>query len=1676
MPILYHPTASYQFYIAPGSSSVSITAAIFNLGGVTLDSESTVSSVQQPAGGDFDVARFAVPSGLVTTDATIDIDYVAENVKPSEYLTSAPAILHEPAGVTYMGTKTFLTFPNSTETSSFVYRANISLPLGGSTLELRRNSSDTQYVHVTRKLALDTTTVTNDAQFAAALDGAYSGNGLTLDAIYVNYNARMNDVWAAQTLSGADTRNTQRNTYLTIAPTGGNEISWSMNNDVPLNPRTSNTWILYKNITIGSSSDDWTSGNYYNEDYSQLLFDGCTFESKYNIIDYGYMKRPNGIRVTILGSQADVNSLVYGEYFYQGEGGPNGHSADSESTNFGYVGIANNLNVYEYGTSAGVSFASFNVYGTVPDVGVSGSFVAGATVHVAYNPVLNKGNSTAAPREFTLESYIGVSGDNMPIGDDGRTLISIISPTRKYQISGFMGFSGCNFINTPGPIMSYCNLVKDCFYNGHRSDICTGVACGINNRAVNTVIRRETNDYYGDQVTHIDLHQWWGTTASHPDQFHENFYYGGNLVEDEEGANISSLQHTLFDRSVCCSSNSHIFMRKSICRYKTDIDHNFLQLAGQFDHVGLHEVECIGVPGTPGDGVISYRMAYNDQRPANGVNLSNFYVHGCSASRFEVSFSSISGLPNINVRAIDVVDISDVSSYLNGVTTEGFGYGITFSDCSISPATQYGTFAADTANGMYRTNSGSGIVFVNTFVDRGTQLAAGVTGSGINSFTMYPDKFFIGFNSQTERDAFNSRNPKIQLTMIGDDAKSYTYAWDSVGSSPTWGTLSTVLYPADETTGTTWDSNWADLYARFGDNPQYDMGEPVEIIPWESFTTAKTEIQALSDGDTIDFGNRKFAAQVGDHDNFGINVTQKSFTMKNGRFSMGKTASWTPIGGGVYEAEHDFSDYGNPSFYLLDDNATNKPLMNINIDSQTSEMSPYRFCYHSGWFPIKDNQLDIDNGTVQYVPATVGGTTGPLYGWTITNPELKTKVNNLVSGVTMEGTTLGASAGPWVMVHSGPNAVATANIVSWDNSTGVMELAPMGERSTIINYRGTYCQFAICGLPDQTLNDGEYLVDMTNGITAGRVLYKPDYGTNPTDARIPVSDYGFRLGGGGCTFEIDGTRFEGNSQRDGQPAIIGDVNNTSSFTVKNCKMEDFTLGLRLAWSDNVTVDRNIITRSNVRGANVRDSVTLTNNIFTHVESYSGVAIQTPSGPSVEPSLVENNIFSLEASTHGQGLSVYADAWRKATTRHNIFYNCQRAFSFQPDDDNSRPEETGTMTFENNLMIVDVLLDKPSFITGQTNFAFNGATDSEVGGATNPQQVIIKNNSHLTTNRLGYGLSPASVVQLSTMDLKKLQFSDVYVENNITGTILAPDTNSDPNFNGGHTHANNVTTLRNLSGGNNSAVATTDKLIHPNRADYLVAGTLNGKVVQGGAFDGGRQGIRWANVPTLAQIDEIISTENVEWASSYPAQTLPAGGSYSNATDGTVEYGMTGGGTGGMAAWRTQATGKKASWQITHAGGVVGVGGYQYGASGYVAEKDPPGLEVRCAPAYSANDSGMYWGFVAEADRDSFIAGISGSYIRLSVLVTSGGSGDNIREGGYYAGNTNQVYNYYWDPNDNFRVKNTESSNTMIHLRGIAAAVNGPSADISDAWPDSGITGHLWGDYPKYSLTAQSTPF
>ena len=1369
MPILYHPTASYQYYIAPGSSSVSITAAIFNVGGVTLDNETTAASVEQPAGGDFNVARFAVPSGLVTTDATIDIDYVAENVNPAEYLTSAPAITHQPAGVTYMGTKTFLTFPNSTETSSFVYRANVSLPMGGSTLELRRNSSDTQYVRVTRKSALDTMTVTNDAGFASALDGAYSGDGVTLDVIYVNYNARMNDVWALQSMGGNQTSTTARDTYLTIAPTGGNEIVWSMNNDVATEPRTSNTFIRYKNINVGGSTDDWSSGNYYSEKYSHILFDGCTFESKYNVIDYGYVKRPNGIRVTILGSSADLTGLVPGEYFYQGEGGQSGHSADTESTNFGYVGVSNNVNVYEYGTSAGVSFASFNVYGILDDTGVSGSFIAGATVNVAYNPVLNKGNSTAAPRGFTLESYVGVSGSNMPLAPDGKSLITIKNPVRLWtQIAGFLGFSGCNFISTPGPVNTYATLVKDCFYNGHRGDIVTSVGCGINNRAINIAIRREWNDYYGAQTTHVDLHQWVGSSIDQPDNFHENFYYGGHLVENGEGNTYTSLQHSLFERGIS-SDNRDIFMRKSICRYKTDEDQNFIQLAGNFTNVGLNDIECVGVPNTPGEGVVSYRMAYNDQRDGNppvGVSLENFYINGCTASRFEVSFSSISGLPNINVKASTVTDISDVSSYLNGLTTEGFGYGITFSNCSVTPAPQYGTFAADTTNQIYRTNSGTGNVFVNTFVDRGTQLAAGLTGSGINSFTMYPDKLFIGFSSETERNAFNTRNPKMTITIIADDGTPYNYAWDSVGSSPNWGTLSTALFPADETIGTTWDSNWTDLYARFGDNPQYDMRETEAITPAGSLTSLQLLIDNTPVGGTLDLNGGVYsmmgstqAASLGftaDYNDTtgvvwtGFNI-EESITIENGTISISELHRPTDRGDGTFSVPNTT----NESLIQMFDPDSSQELIRLAtyppqydnrvstffVDANSFDLNSVRGATVGGG-PITDKQIDSSkplNGilTQNLIDGKYYTSGFTVIGATLVN-DIKTMLDSVVTNESAYSGRTAAATNIGMIININPNQIYPQVVSEYSEGTSG------GDDILGITFAGGTAEWFSRSADNQYIREFNFFGRVSFGLTGAsgayytygddEIIYKPLSGKCDNiylphlaaDQYNPLGQYGgFVLRNNGNRSDI---RFN-NCTTIGGGAYRGTHSGKHFYDVR-AQGGELTSSLILrghtsyigtsiySGGNGATFDvqdcRFIGPATNGIGGAGGDSFFINRCEFrggfykSSAISKTNSTMLPPSIGKLQPTRVTNCVFDFD-SNHGQAISAYASTYINTEISGNVFVNTPRPVSAQWGlVDASLVHDLssyGGFTFSNNLHYMHQLPAQNA--TGQSGIAFNG---------------------------------------------------------------------------------------------------------------------------------------------------------------------------------------------------------------------------------------------------------------------------------------------------------------------------------------------------------------------------------
>ena len=150
---------------------------------------------------------------------------------------------------------------------------------------------------------------------------------------------------------------------------------------------------------------------------------------------------------------------------------------------------------------------------------------------------------------------------------------------------------------------------------------------------------------------------------------------------------------------------------------------------------------------------------------------------------------------------------------------------------------------------------------------------------------------------------------------------------------------------------------------------------------------------------------------------------------------------------------------------------------------------------------------------------------------------------------------------------------------------------------------------------------------------------------------------------------------------------------------------------------------------------------------------------------IPQTVVTNSYFSLPVAVHGQGISLYMNAWQNCRVEHNIFYNCQRAISFQPAPNPSeRSVDVGEAIFSNNLFVIDQIMEQDS---GQSGFAFNGATDEHLADYAGEQIVRIQNNTMVITEA-GY-LTRGSINSLR-MTLTKLNNCNLIVSNNINPTI------------------------------------------------------------------------------------------------------------------------------------------------------------------------------------------------------------------------------------------------------------------------------------------------------------------
>ena len=276
----------------------------------------------------------------------------------------------------------------------------------------------------------------------------------------------------------------------------------------------------------------------------------------------------------------------------------------------------------------------------------------------------------------------------------------------------------------------------------------------------------------------------------------------------------------------------------------------------------------------------------------------------------------------------------------------------------------------------------------------------------------------------------------------------------------------------------------------------------------------------------------------------------------------------------------------------------------------------------------------------------------------------------------------------------------------------------------------------------------------------------------------------------------------------------------------------------------------------VRGAALQHGCVVERSFFSGMERSSALLIMCSDSDDetepVEMSIIRDCFFELPANNHGQGVSLYNNAWQNAIIEHNIFLNCQRAFSFQPGV--FARTTPGIMRFENNLLVFDEQHDLP--IGGQQTFSYNGGPDLHL---TSEQQVIIRSNTFIA--------NPAIADENRrrwAMQIFSFKNSSRNIENNIVCSLDAPLEEPD------------VTPQQNAS----------NFMVDPfygsafSELDFSASGPLSGFFDYAGlgavgqaayiATDGGRVGIRWGGDLSIGLIRDIPD----DWFERWPALPVP----------------------------------------------------------------------------------------------------------------------------------------------------------------------------------------------------------
>ena len=233
-----------------------------------------------------DVAAFATATNQVIDAETFAIDIVAGQVDPTA--SEIIPIVTRDDGATYTPSQVTLQYPGTSDDSTTIYRAVVSLERGDNTFTVAR-ADGTDSIMIRRR-AINQVTAANSSTLTTLLRAAGQTGGETVDEVLVDYDEPNLEVILDNLVNsnvGA------RDTWCTVRPATGRTVTWSMGASTGLSfVRPKFNYLCLEGITMGAADETGAYAFWYPEVNHRVWLKDSNVTQKY---DFAYTSVESGL-------------------------------------------------------------------------------------------------------------------------------------------------------------------------------------------------------------------------------------------------------------------------------------------------------------------------------------------------------------------------------------------------------------------------------------------------------------------------------------------------------------------------------------------------------------------------------------------------------------------------------------------------------------------------------------------------------------------------------------------------------------------------------------------------------------------------------------------------------------------------------------------------------------------------------------------------------------------------------------------------------------------------------------------------------------------------------------------------------------------------------------------------------------------------------------------------------------------------------------------------------------------------------------------------------------------------------------------------------------------------------------------------------------------------------------